>query len=143
MLIASGIRNHTKEGALRLVDIGLGVFLFAIGILGLSVSVMQVSRAGVVIDNGATAEKLAIDGMERALSSNGFDHLRVSDYHVGFPGPGRGGGRRDLKFKRTVTVTESEDSNYKAARRIVTVRVEWLEHGENRSLQLVSSPEDL
>jgi len=142
MLSSPGIRSGAGEGLSYLVDIGLGVFLFAIGILGLGMSVMQVSGAKAGMDSSAFAGELAMEGIKLAHSSNGVQNFSISDYRMDRSGAGEVSGIQELQFKRTVTVTEFDGYRRGADRRVVTVKVEWHENGETRSLQLVSSTQD-
>jgi Tfp pilus assembly protein PilV len=122
-----------------LVEIIVGMTLFAIGVLSLTHVTFQAMHANVRSKHIVVATNLAHQRMEQILSATRYDNITAANFPTEDYGSIEGGSADYSAFRRTVTIADSLNALNTSIMKEVTVRVEWLERGAARNMEIHSS----
>ena len=124
---------------MTLVEILVGMTIFAIGLLGLSHVMFQVMHSNLRSKHTVIATNLAHQRMEQIMSAVRYDSIT----EAGFPDEDFGqvdfGNEAYTKFSRVVAIADSLNSLGNSVLKEITVRVEWNEMGKTRNVEIRSS----
>ena len=124
---------------MTLIEILVGMTIFAIGLLSLSQVTFQVMHANLRSKHTVVATNLAHQRMEEIMSAMRYDDIIGNNY------PDEDYGQVDLgnpdysNFKRTVTIVDSLDALGGSVLKEIMVEVEWREFANTRNVELRSS----
>lgn len=128
-----------STAGMTLVEILVGMTVFAIGVLSLTRVMFQAMHANVRSKHVVVATNLAHQRMEQILSSTRYDNITANN----FPNENYGaieGGKLDYAFyQRIVAIADSTDALGTSVMKDVTVRVEWRESSGPRTMQIRSN----
>ncbi len=133
------IRPIGGNTGMTLVEILVGITIFAIGVLSLTRVMFQAMHANVRSKHVVVATNLAHQRMEQILSSVRYDNITTSTFPTEDYGQIEGGNTDFSFFRRTVSIADSLNALGSSILKEVTVRVEWRETGINRNMQIRSS----
>jgi prepilin-type N-terminal cleavage/methylation domain-containing protein len=132
-------RRITGNEGMTLVEIMVGMTLFAIGVLSLTQVMFQAMHANVRSKHVVVATNLAHQRMEQIMSSTRYDNITAAN----FPSEGFGaveGGKADYAvFQRTVAIADSTDALGTSVMKDVTVRVAWHDSNGLKNVQIRSN----
>ncbi len=131
--------NAGDEKGSSLVEILIGMTIFAVALLGLSHSMFGVMNADITSKNTIKATNLAHQRLEHVMSSLRYDSINMTNYSNEEYGQISGGAREYQKFKRSVTITDSTNALGFSVLKEITVKVEWVEQCGTRNVELNSS----
>jgi type II secretory pathway pseudopilin PulG len=124
---------------MTLVEIIVGMTVFAIGVLSLTHVMFQAMHSNVRSKHIVVATNLAHQRMEQILSSTRYDNITAAN----FPNENYGaieGGNPDYAFyQRTVAIADSTDALGTSVMKDVTVQVQWREASGLRNMQIRSN----
>jgi prepilin-type N-terminal cleavage/methylation domain-containing protein len=127
-----------REG-MTLVEVMVGMTIFAIGLLGLSQVMFGVFRSNMASKNVGVATNLAHQKLEQIMSSTRYGAINTSNFQDEDYGQIGGGASEYQKFRRTVAIADSTNALGNSVMKEITVRVEWRERGKLRDIELHSS----
>ncbi len=122
-----------------LVEIIVGMTVFAIGVLSLTHVMFLAMRANVRSKHVVVATNLAQQRMEQIISSTRYDNITAAAFPTENYGTIEGGSTNYTKFKRIVAVADSTNALGASVMKEVTVRVEWQDGAIVRNMQIRSS----
>ncbi|MBD3179039.1 MAG: prepilin-type N-terminal cleavage/methylation domain-containing protein [Candidatus Latescibacteria bacterium] len=127
-----------REG-MTLVEVLVGMTIFAIGLLGLSQVMFGVIRSNMSSKNTGIATNLAHQRLEQIMSSTRYGAINAGNFPDEDYGQIGGGASEFQKFKRTVAIADSTNALGNSVMKEITVRVEWRDRGKLRDVELNSS----
>jgi type II secretory pathway pseudopilin PulG len=122
-----------------LVEIIVGMTVFAIGVLSLTHVMFLAMRANVRSKHVVVATNLAQQRMEQIISSTRYDNITAAAFPTENYGTIEAGNASYTKFKRSVAIADSTNSLGSSVMKEVTVRVEWQDGAVLRNMQIRSS----
>jgi Tfp pilus assembly protein PilV len=122
-----------------LVEVIVGMTVFAIGVLSLTHVMFQAMRANVRSKHIVVATNLAHQRMEQILSSMRYDNITAATFPTEDYGTVEGGNTSYARFRRSVAIADSTNAIGASVMKEVTVRVEWREGRAIRNMQIRSS----
>ncbi len=139
MRTGSAIFNTGDEKGSSLVEILIGMTIFAVVLLGLSHSMFGIMHANITSKNTVKATNLAHQRLEHVISSLTYDSINMINYSNEEYGQISGGASEYQKFKRSVTIVDSTNALGSSVLKEITVKVEWVEQRGTRNVELNSS----
>lgn len=127
----------SREG-MTLIEVLVGMTIFAIGLLGLSRVMFQVMHSNLRSKHTVVATNLAHQRMEQILGATRYDSITEIVFPVEDFGQVNAGNEDYTKFRRTVTVVDSLNALGNSVLKEITVRVEWNEMGNTRNVEIRS-----
>lgn len=131
-------RIMKNSGGMTLLEILVGLAIFAIGCFTLTQVIFGAMKSGASARKTVVATTLAHERMSQIMKAGRFGDIREEN----FPDEdyGRvGGGAGDYgSYRRTVTITDSMDSSGSSLMKTVEIEVEWRESGRRRNVSLRS-----
>jgi prepilin-type N-terminal cleavage/methylation domain-containing protein len=127
-----------KRGV-TLVEIIVGMTVFAIGVLSLTRVMFLSMRSNVRSKHVVVATNLAQQRMEQIISSTRYDNITAAAFPTENYGTIEGGAANYTKFKRIVAIADSTNALGSSIMKEVTVRVEWQDGTVLRNMQIRSS----
>jgi len=124
---------------MTLVEVIVGMTVFAIGVLSLTHVMFLAMRANVRSKHVVVATNLAQQRMEQIISSTRYDNITAAAFPTENYGTIEGGNANYLKFKRSVAIADSTNALGSSVMKEVTVRVEWQDGSVIRNMQIRSS----
>ena len=131
--------NIGNEKGMSLVEILVGMTVFAIGLLGLSHSMFGVMHANITSKNTVKATNLAHQRIENIMSSIRYDSINTTNFPNEDYGQIGGGAVEYKKFKRSIAIADSTNALGNSVLKEITVKVEWVQQGGTRNVELSSS----
>ncbi|MGD1048856.1 MAG: hypothetical protein ABR899_08920 [Candidatus Krumholzibacteriaceae bacterium] len=122
-----------------LVEVIVGMTVFAIGVLSLTHVMFLAMRANVRSKHVVVATNLAHQRIEQIISSTRYDNITAAAFPTENYGAVEGGNASYIKYKRVVAIADSTNSIGTSVMKEVTVRVEWQEGRSVRNMQIRSS----
>lgn len=139
-MTASTLKSFAKSNrGMTLVEIMVGMVVFAIGILGLSQVMFRVMHSNLQSKHTVIATNLAHQRMEQLMGSLRYDNITEANFPDEDYGQVNGGDPDFSNFKRTVTIADSLNALGNSILKEITVRVEWKSNGRTRNVELRSS----
>jgi len=137
---SSILKSMVKSNrGMTLVEVMVGMVVFAIGILGLSQVTFRVMHSNLQSKHTVIATNLAHQRMEQVLSSMRYNSINQTNFPSEDYGQVNGGDQNYKNFKRTVAIADSVNSLGNSILKEITVRVEWKDSGKTRHVELRSS----
>lgn len=127
-----------KRGV-TLVEIIVGMTVFAIGVLSLTRVMFLSMRSNVRSKHVVVATNLAQQRMEQIISSTRYDNITAAAFPTENYGTIEAGAANYTKFKRIVAIADSTNALGSSIMKEVTVRVEWQDGTVVRNMQIRSS----
>jgi prepilin-type N-terminal cleavage/methylation domain-containing protein len=127
-----------REG-MTLVEVLVGMTIFAIGLLAISQVMFGVIRSNMTSRDVGIATNLAHQRLEQIMSSTRYGAINTSNFPDEDYGQIGGGASEFQKFSRTVSIADSTNALGNSVMKEITVRVEWRERGKLRDVELNSS----
>ncbi len=127
------------SNGMTLIEVLVGLTIFAIGLLGLSRVSFQAMHANLRSKHTVIATNLAHQRMEEIISATRYDNITEPGYPDEDYGNVNGGMGEYAKFNRAVSVVDSLNAIGTSVMKEVSVRVEWNEMGTVRNVELRSS----
>ncbi|MDD4857837.1 MAG: prepilin-type N-terminal cleavage/methylation domain-containing protein [Candidatus Krumholzibacteria bacterium] len=124
---------------MTLVEILVGITIFAIGVLGLTRVMFQAMQANVKSKHLVVATNLAHQRMEQIISSMRYDNITATNFPTEDYGAINGSSADYSFYRRTVTIADSLNALNSSVMKEVIVRVEWREKGGTRNVEMHSS----
>jgi type II secretory pathway pseudopilin PulG len=124
---------------MTLIEILVGMTIFAIGLLSLSRVMFGVMHANLRSKHTVIATNLAHQRMEHVLGAMRYDSITQAQYPDEAYGQVDNGNAEYAKYSRTVTIADSLNAVGTSVMKEITVRVEWREAGDTRNIELRSS----
>lgn len=128
-----------NQDGMTLIEILVGMTIFAIGLLGLSRVTFQVMHANLSSRKTVIATNLAHERMEQLVSVTRYGTIVANNFPDEDYGQVNGGSPDYTGFRRTVAIADSLNALGNSVMKEITVRVEWRESGKTRDVQLRSS----
>lgn len=123
---------------MTLVEIMVGMTVFAVGLLGLSRVLFSVMHSNVTSKNTVIATNLAHQRMEQISSSLRYSAINATNFPSEDYGDIGGGVEEFAQFRRNVAISDSINVIGNSVIKEVTVRVEWRAQGGVRDVELKS-----
>lgn len=127
------------RAGMTLVEILVGMTVFAIGVMSLTRIMFQAMHANVRSKHVVVATNLAHQRMEQILSSMRYDNITSAAFPTEDYGSLEGGSADYAVYRRVVAIADSTDALGSSVMKDVTVRVEWRESNGQRNMQIRSS----
>ena len=124
---------------MTLIEILVGMTIFAIGLLSLSRVMFGVMHANLRSKHTVIATNLAHQRMEQVLGAMRYDSIIQAQYPDEAYGQVDNGNAEYVKYRRTVTIADSLNAIGTSVMKEIIVRVEWREAGDTRNIELRSS----
>jgi prepilin-type N-terminal cleavage/methylation domain-containing protein len=124
---------------MTLVEVMVGMTIFAIGLLGLSKVTFHVMRANLRSRHTAVATNLAHERMEQVMSVTRYSAITEANFPDEGFGAVNGGMLEYNRFSRTVSIADSVNALGNSVLKEITVRVDWRESTGMRNVELRSS----
>jgi prepilin-type N-terminal cleavage/methylation domain-containing protein len=124
---------------MTLVEIIVGMTIFAIGVLSITRVMFQAMHANVRSKHVVVATNLAHQRMEQILSSTRYDNITSTTFPTEDYGTLDAGNQDYAAYRRIVAIADSTDALGSSVMKEVTVRVEWQESNGQRHAQIRSS----
>ncbi|UCF05382.1 MAG: prepilin-type N-terminal cleavage/methylation domain-containing protein [bacterium] len=137
--MCSRSRKKNNDDGMTLVEVLVGMMIFAIGLLGLSRVTFQVMRANMQSRHTVVATNLAHQRMEQIMSSTRYGSITEANFPDEDYGQVNGGASDYAIYSRSVAIADSLNSLGNSVLKEITVRVEWNESGRTRNVELNSS----
>jgi prepilin-type N-terminal cleavage/methylation domain-containing protein len=131
------IANKNNRG-MTLVEIMVGMTVFAVGLLGLSRVLFSVMHSNLTSKNTVIATNLAHQRMEQISGSLRYSAITSSNFPSEDYSEIGGGAEEYAHFRRTVAIDDSLNAVGNSVIKEVTVRVEWRDRGGVRNVELKS-----
>lgn len=131
------ITNMDNRG-MTLVEVMVGMTVFAVGLLGLSRVLFSVMHSNVTSKNTVIATNLAHQRMEQIASSLRYSVINTTNFPSEEYGDIGGGAEEFTQFRRNVAISDSLNAVGNSVIKEVTVRVEWRAQGGVRNVELRS-----
>jgi prepilin-type N-terminal cleavage/methylation domain-containing protein len=132
-------RRTGNTRGMTLVEIIVGMTIFAIGVLSLTHVMFQAMHANVRSKHIVVATNLAHQRMEQILSSTRYDSITPANFPTEDYGSIEGGSADYSFYRRSVAIADSLNALNSSTMKEVTVRVEWRERGVARNIEIHSS----
>ena len=130
---------HGNDKGMTLVEIMVGMVIFAIGVLSISQVMFRVMSANTKSKHLVIATNLAHQRMEQIFASPRYDNINSTNFPAEDYGSINGGDPEYVKFRRVVTIVDSLNAIGNSISKDITVRVEWKEKGQTRHVELRST----
>lgn len=124
---------------MTLIEILVGMTIFAIGLLSLSRVMFGVMHANLRSKHTVIATNLAHQRMEDILGAMRYDSITQVQYPEEAYGQVNNANVEYAIYRRTVTVADSLNAIGDSIMKEIIVRVEWRESGDTRNVELRSS----
>jgi len=124
---------------MTLVEVLVGMTIFAVGLLGISQVMFGVIRSNMTSKNVGIATNLAHQRLEQIMSSTRYSAINSTNFPDEDYGQIGGGASEYQSFRRTVAIADSTNALGNSVMKEITVRVEWRERGRTRDCELNSS----
>jgi Tfp pilus assembly protein PilV len=131
-------RRIGGSAGMTLVEILVGMTLFAVGVLSLTHVMFQAMHANTRSKHVVVATNLAHQRMEQIMSSTRYDNITAANFPSEGYGAIQGGNANYSFYQRTVAIADSTDALGASVMKDVTVRVEWRESNGPRNVQIRS-----
>ena len=123
---------------MTLVEIMVGMTIFAIGLLGLSRVMFTVMNSNLTSKQTVVATNLAHQRMEQISGSLRYTAINANNFPNEDYGQIGGGADEYAAYRRTVAIVDSTNALGNSVIKEVTVRVEWRNRGNTRNVELKS-----
>lgn len=133
------IRFRMNRKGMTLVEILVGMTIFAIGVLALTRVMFGAMRSNVKSKHVVVATNLAHQRMEQILGSMRYSDITAANFPTEDYGTISGGNPDYSIYRRSVAITDSLDALGSSVMKEITVRVEWREQGVDRNVEMRSS----
>ncbi len=127
------------EKGMTLVEVLVGMTVFAIGLLGLSRVMFSTMHSNLASKHTVVATNLAHQRMEQIMSSTRYNSITSANFADEDFGSLMGGNSEYSRFSRTVSIVDSTNALGNSVMKEITVRVEWREAKTMRNVELKSS----
>jgi type IV pilus modification protein PilV len=128
-----------NNDGMTLVEVLVGMMIFAIGLLGLSRVIFKVMQANMQSRHTVVATNLAHQRMEQIMSSTRYGSITEANFPDEDYGQVNDGASDYAIYSRNVAIADSLNSLGNSVLKEITVRVEWNESGRARNVELNSS----
>ncbi len=139
-----GVKMRSKSylansKGMTLIEILVGMVIFAIGVLALTRVMFGAMRANTKSKHVVVATNLAHQRMEQILGSMRYSDITNANFPTEDYGTVAGGDPDYANYRRSVAIADSLDALGSSVMKEVIVRVEWREKGVDRNVELRSS----
>ena len=130
--------GKNDNGGMTLVEVMVGMTVFAVGLLGLSKVLFSVMHSNLNSKSTVIATNLAHQRMEQIAGSLRYSAINTTNFPSEDYNEIGGGAEEYAAFKRTVAIVDSLNAIGKSVIKEITVTVERRDRGQTRNVQLKS-----